>query len=121
MHAVFVAAIRGLFGPRRLEPPAVTLEGFSWIQSHLLRTGTSFVALDGDSLLGYGSAWQRGDDWFLASLFVAPHAQGRGIGAALLDTFANDPRRLGARIGLEEIAPQRADREMQIDPVGERS
>ena len=32
----------------------------------------------------------RGDDWFLASLFVARSAQGRGVGPALLDAVWSD-------------------------------
>jgi GNAT superfamily N-acetyltransferase len=85
MHAVFTDAIGGVFRPRGLEPPAVSLEGFSWIQMHVLASGSSFCAFEEDVLLGFASAWQRGDDWFLASLFVAPGAQGRGVGPALLD------------------------------------
>ena len=48
------------------------------------------VAIDGDSLMGFASAWSRGDDWFLASLFVAPAAQQGGIGQALLDAVWGD-------------------------------
>ena len=35
--------------------------------------------------VGYGSSWVRGDDWFLASLFVDQAAHGQGVGTALLD------------------------------------
>ena len=34
--------------------------------------------------LGFASSWTRGDDWFLSSLFVAPGAQGGGLGRQLL-------------------------------------
>jgi hypothetical protein len=54
-------------------------------QQHVLDTGTSIVADDDGQLLGFGASWQRDENWFLASLFVAETAQGRGVGAALLD------------------------------------
>ena len=38
-----------------------------------------------EQVVGYGSSWARGDDWFLASLFVDPAAHGQGVGTALLD------------------------------------
>ena len=47
-------------------------------------------------MLGFAAAWVRDGHWFLASLFVAPDAQGRGIGDALLDAVWGDaggPRR----------------------------
>jgi hypothetical protein len=85
LHATFVAAIASLFEPHAFETPAPPLEVFSTIQQHILETGTSCVAERGGEVIGFGSAWTRGDDWFLASLFVRPEAQGAGVGPALLD------------------------------------
>lgn len=43
------------------------------------------LAEDGSGIVGFGSSWSRGDDWFLASLFVLPGAQSSGLGRRLLD------------------------------------
>jgi hypothetical protein len=70
------------------------LEPFVNQQQHLLDTGTSVVAEDDRQLLGFGASWQRDEHWFLASLFVDEAAQGRGVGAALLDAvWGAAPRR----------------------------
>jgi hypothetical protein len=85
LHAIFLGAIGSVFLPHGFEPPTPTLETFSNLQGHLLRTGTSIVAEADGTVVGYGSSWVRGDDWFLASLFVAQAAHGQGVGTALLD------------------------------------
>jgi GNAT superfamily N-acetyltransferase len=85
LHRLFLAAITGVFEPHGLEPPRPPAEVFSTQQRHVLETGTSVVAADDGGLLGFGASWQRGEHWFLASLFVDPAAQGRGVGKALLD------------------------------------
>jgi GNAT superfamily N-acetyltransferase len=85
LHALFVAAISGVFAPHGFEAPGPPLEVFVNQQRHVLETGTSVVAEDAGRLVGFGASWQRDDQWFLASLFVDEAAQGRGIGTALLD------------------------------------
>ncbi len=85
LHPLFVAAISGVFQPHGFESPAPGLEVFVNQQQHVLETGTSVVAEEEGRLLGFGASWQRGEHWFLASLFVDGAAQGRGVGAALLD------------------------------------
>jgi GNAT superfamily N-acetyltransferase len=86
LHRLFAAAINGLFEPHAFDPPGPPLEVFANQQQHVLETGTSVVAEDdGGGLLAFGGAWQRGEHWFLASLFVHPSAQGHGVGQALLD------------------------------------
>jgi GNAT superfamily N-acetyltransferase len=85
LHTLFLDAIAGVYRPHAFEPPAPPLEVFANQQRHILESGTSVVAeLDG-AVVGFASAWARGDDWFLASLFVAPAAQGTGTGSRLLD------------------------------------
>jgi hypothetical protein len=44
------------------------------MSSHLLEGGGGLcrVAEDHEGAAGFASAWLRGDDWFPASLFVAP-------------------------------------------------
>ena len=54
----------------------------AWIVPHATRPSRRWSI----RTLGFASSWQRGDDWFLASLFVDPEAHGRGIGNALLDS-----------------------------------
>jgi hypothetical protein len=91
LHALFLASIAGVYLPHRFEPPAPPLEVFANQQQHIVDSGgRSLVATDGDSPTGFASAWSRGDDWFLASLFVAPAAQRGGIGQALLDAMWGD-------------------------------
>ena len=74
LHAVFVAALGELFGRHGFAQPSPPLEAWSNQQRHLLRTGTSVVADDGRAVVGFGASFTRGEDWFLASLFVAPDA-----------------------------------------------
>jgi GNAT superfamily N-acetyltransferase len=92
LHAIFLAAIGSVFAPHGFDPPAPSFEAFSGLQGHILRTGTSVVAEDEGAVVGYCSSWTREDDWFLASLFIAPDVHGRGIGAALLDAVWGPPQ-----------------------------
>jgi GNAT superfamily N-acetyltransferase len=85
LYALFVAAINGVFEPHGFAPPGPRLDVFVNQQQHLLDTGTSVLAEDDGRLLGFGASWQRDEHWFLASLFVDEAAQGRGVGAGLLD------------------------------------
>jgi GNAT superfamily N-acetyltransferase len=84
LHALFLAAIGDLFRPHAFEPPAPPFDVFAAQQRHVVATGTSVVAERGGAIAGFASAWTRGDDWYLASLFVDPSAQGRGLGTQLL-------------------------------------
>ncbi len=93
LHAIFNDAIGSVFVPHGFDPPAPSLEVFTSLQGHIRRTGTSVVAEEEGRIVGYCSAWTRGDDWFLASLFVASAAQGRGTGPALLDAVWGEAKR----------------------------
>jgi GNAT superfamily N-acetyltransferase len=85
LHALFLEAIAGVYRPHGFEPPKPPLEVFVNQQRHIIESGgLSVLATGTDRLLGFASSWSRGDDWFLASLFVAPDAQSRGLGRALL-------------------------------------
>jgi GNAT superfamily N-acetyltransferase len=86
LHALFLAAIAAVYRPHGFEPPAPPLDVFAGQQRHILDSGgTALVALQGGEISGFASAWSRGADWFLASLFVAPPAQSAGVGRRLLD------------------------------------
>jgi GNAT superfamily N-acetyltransferase len=91
LHALFLEAIAGVYEPHGFEPPRPPLEVFVNQQRHIIETGgASVIAADTDRDLGFASSWTRGDDWFLASLFVAPDAQNRGLGRALLAAVWNE-------------------------------
>lgn len=85
LHRLFLEAIAGVYRPHGFDPPAPPLAVFEAQQRHVLATGVSQVAVEGSEPIGFASAWRRGDDWFLASLFVAAAAQRSGVGTALLD------------------------------------
>ena len=93
LHALFLASLGGVFEPHGFASPAPPLDVFSAQQGHIQRTGTSVLAEEDGELAGFASAWVRGEDWYLASLFVAPTAQGRGVGRALLDAVWGRHRR----------------------------
>lgn len=90
LHEVFVDAVGELHRRHGFAAPGAPLPIFELLQAHVMATGASMVAVDGDRPVAFGSAWWRGDDWFLASLFVAPGAQGRGLGTALLEAVWGD-------------------------------
>jgi GNAT superfamily N-acetyltransferase len=93
MHETFLAAVRSVYDPLNLPAPGPPLEVFSNLHSHIARTGTSVVAERAGRIDGFAAAWTRDDDWFLASLFVAPHAQGAGLGSRLLDAVWGEAAR----------------------------
>jgi GNAT superfamily N-acetyltransferase len=84
---VFRAAIGDLYRRHSFAPPNPPDEAFLAQQRHLLEHDSErcFVAEEAGRVVGYGAAFLRDETWFLASLFVLPEAQGRGIGPALLE------------------------------------
>ncbi len=86
MHAVMAAAEGGVRHGHGFAWEAPPLEVFEAMHRHFLGTGPQRVqvAEDDERILGFAAAWTRGDAWFLADLFVAPDAQGRGVGRELL-------------------------------------
>ena len=65
--------------------------------SHLRATDPDLflVARRDGRVVGFTSAWERGDVWFLAMLFVLPDHQGRGVGTALLEAVLPRPGETG--------------------------
>jgi len=119
LHATFIDAIATVFAPRGFDVPSPSLEGFSILQRHVLTTGVGYVAEHDGEVVGFASAWARGDDWFLACLFIRGRAQGKGVGPQLLDAVWGDAARrrtvtdaiqpvsnvLYARRGLAPVTP----------------
>jgi GNAT superfamily N-acetyltransferase len=92
LHDIFIRAIAAVYRPHVFVPPAPPLEVFANQQRHVLAHDAErcAVAEEGDEPIGFASAWVRGDTWFLASLFVMPRTQARGVGKALLDVVWGD-------------------------------
>lgn len=84
---VFREAIGDLFRRHSFDPPSPPREAFAAQQRHLLRHDgeRSLVAVEGERVVAFVAALVRGDAWFLASLFVLPELQSRGLGKRLLD------------------------------------
>ena len=98
LHAIFIDAIGSVFVPHGFEPPSPSLETFSNLQGHIRAHGDVRRRREADGqVVGYGSSWTRGDDWFLASLFVDPAAHGHGVGTALLDAVWTRGEAAGGR------------------------
>jgi GNAT superfamily N-acetyltransferase len=55
-----------------------------------------WVAESGSETVGFGFSWMLGKFWYLAQLFVAPGAQAKGVGQALLSKTLQQARRDGA-------------------------
>jgi GNAT superfamily N-acetyltransferase len=120
--AVFRAAVGELFRRHSFPPPDPPAEAFAAQQRHLIRHDGErcFVAEEDGGVVGFAAAFVRDDAWFLASLFVLPERQGRGLGRSLLERAWGPKRRvrltmtdsiqpvsngLYARLGLVPTAP----------------
>jgi GNAT superfamily N-acetyltransferase len=86
-YEVFVAAQGDVWRRHGLEWSAAPFEAWCGPHRHLLTEDAerSFVALDGERLVGFSAALVRGDTWFLSALFVLPEYQGRRVGRQLLE------------------------------------
>ena len=92
VHATFVDAVGSVFRPHGFDAPAPSEAVFSTMHRHLMATGLCVVAEDEGEVVGFGTSWTRGDDWFLACLFVRERAQGAGVGPKLLDAVWGEAR-----------------------------
>ena len=82
--------------------PYVPLIGFEpppLLQDFDQDVAEAAVWVSGEPVLGYVVARRKGDDWLLENVAVAPEAQGRGLGRALIG-FAEEE---GARRGFARI------------------
>ena len=55
-----------------------------------------WIAEEDGRLVGFGFAWTRQRFWYLAQFFVAPGAQGKGIGQGLMSRTLELAERSGA-------------------------
>jgi len=87
LQELFLSAIGSVYAPHGFAPPVPPPGAFAAQHRHLLGTdpGRCFVALRRSRRVGYVTAWLRGSDWFLGSLFVDPSAHGTGVGSRLLE------------------------------------
>jgi GNAT superfamily N-acetyltransferase len=87
LDEIFRAAIGEVYRRHGFEPPNPPPEAFAAQHRHLLRHDAErcFVAEDGGRVVAFVAALERGDTWFLSSLFVRPDHQARGLGRTLLE------------------------------------
>lgn len=92
LEELFLSAIGSVYEPHGFAPPVPPPGAFAAQHLHLLGTDPErcFVAVQGGRRVGYATAWLRGRDWFLGSLFIAPAAQGAGVGSRLLEAAWGD-------------------------------
>ena len=92
LQELFLSAIGSVYTPHGFAPPVPPPGAFAAQHRHLLETDPDrcFVAVRRVLRVGYVTAWQRGNDWFLGSLFVDPAVHGDGVGSRLLDAAWGD-------------------------------
>lgn len=96
LRAIYRAASLGNAGDR--EALLANPEALEWDPSTIGRA-TVLVAVDGDAVVGFATALPSAAaaaEWELDDLFVAPDAQRRGAGRALVDAIARAGRAAGA-------------------------
>ena len=73
-------------------PPSTAFPQFCLAQD----SSGLWVAVDGDTIVGFGFSWMTEKFWFLSQLFVRPETQAKGIGQALLSKTLLQAERNGA-------------------------
>ncbi len=112
LTAILNAAITGTTSTGYLEP--VTLEDrLPWWDSHLDPRYPILAAEHAGEVIGYASLspWSPYPvyrDTVESSLFLAPSAQGRGLGTALMRELLAEAKRLGHHVVLSRIWSQNA-------------
>lgn len=101
-HRVFVTAEGELWARHDFEWPAPTFEAWAPVHRHLLNEDgdRSFVAVEGEQVVGFTAALARDDVWYFSALFVLPEYQGSGVGRELLDRAWAGP--FGRRITITD-------------------
>lgn len=106
-YDVFRSAIGELYGRHAFHPPDPPFEAFSQYHGHLLDQDPErcTVAEQRGRVLGFAAAFARGETWFLASLFVRPSDQARGVGRELLaSVWGSFARRLTMTDSIQPIS-----------------
>jgi L-amino acid N-acyltransferase YncA len=112
LTAIYNAAVTGTVFTGHLAPLTVEERGVWW-QAHQDPRYPILVADTGQELLGYASLSQ----WFNtpvyahtaeSSLYLAPNAQGRGLGTALMRALLEEARRLNHHVILARIWSENA-------------
>jgi ribosomal-protein-alanine N-acetyltransferase len=83
------------------------------------------VGFDGDRLLAYGGLALGGDDAYVQTIGVAQAAQGRGLGAKLLEAMldvaaASDAHRVALEVRADNDVAQRLYARHDFEAVGRR-
>ncbi len=107
LTAIYNAAVTGTVFTGHFQALSVD-ERQDWWKAHQDPRFPVLVADTGEELLGYASLSQ----WFNtpvyahtveSSLYLAPNAQGRGLGTALMRALLDEARRLGHHVVLARI------------------
>ena len=104
---IYNAAVTGTEFTGHLAPLSLEERG-SWWLTHQDPRYPVLVAETGQEVLGYASLSQWYDTPVYAhtaesSLYLAPNAQGRGLGTTLMRALLNEARRLGHHVVLSRI------------------
>ena len=87
---------------QELFAPECWSEELFWSELAQLDQRTYLVALDGDRIVGWAGLATGGAEAFIQTVGVTGSAQGRGIGAMLVEALIDAARRTGAEmVGLE--------------------
>lgn len=79
-----------------------------WSELGQLDTRHYVVALDGDTVVGYAGLCDYPDEAFVQTIAVARSAQGKGLGARLLQALLDEAQRRGQRRVLLEVRADNA-------------
>ncbi|HEY8439486.1 MAG TPA: GNAT family N-acetyltransferase [Candidatus Limnocylindrales bacterium] len=88
-----LAAIRAILAAHGNDGAIVMGDVVGPYLRHLLARGRARVAVDGDTVVGFGAAIDTGRCHHLADLFIHPDRLGQGIGRPLLDAVFGDAER----------------------------
>ena len=89
-----------------------------WSELGQVDTRHYLVALDGEQALGYAGLCDHPDEAFVQTMAVAPSAQGRGLGARLLEALLAEAERRGHRTTSLEVRADNVPAQRLYDRYG---